>query len=140
MVCAPSSTSPTPWAPPRPATTSTPGVPDELNASGDPAAGKNRFAFTGYQWDPETGLYNAKARYFDPNLGRFLSQDSYLGQIDRPPSLHRYTYASDNPTTRIDLTGFYDADANALAKALGRTGIYGLNRAANQVATRSPRG
>jgi RHS repeat-associated protein len=82
--------------------------PDELNAGNDPAASKNRFAFTGYQWDPETGLYNAKARYFDPNLGRFLSQDSYLGQIDSPPSLHRYFYARENPTRYIDPTGHAD--------------------------------
>ena len=27
---------------------------------------QNRFAFTGHIWDQETGLYNAKARYFDP--------------------------------------------------------------------------
>jgi len=69
------------------------------------AASKNRFAFTGYLWDPETGLFNAKARYFDPQLGRFLSQDSALGHVDDPPSLHRYFYANDNPTRFIDPTG-----------------------------------
>jgi RHS repeat-associated protein len=78
----------------------------------------NRFAFTGHVFDTETGLYLAKARFLDPKLGRFITQDSNLGQIDRPPSLHRYLYASDNPTTRIDLTGYDDADANALAKAM----------------------
>ena len=73
--------------------------PTELTAS------RNRFAFTGHIFDDETGLYNAKARYFDPKLGRFLTQDSYLGQIDEPPSLHRYLYAQDNPTVYIDPTG-----------------------------------
>src|SRR5262249_15716030 len=65
--------------------------PSELDAS------RNRFAFTGYEWDPELGLFNAKARYFDPQIGRFTSQDSFLGQIDKPPSLHRYFYGNDNP-------------------------------------------
>jgi RHS repeat-associated protein len=65
----------------------------------------NRFAFTGHIFDTETGLYNAKARYFDPKLGRFLTQDSFLGQIDAPPSLHRYAYANANPTRFIDPTG-----------------------------------
>ncbi len=37
--------------------------PEELQAS------RNRFAFTGHLYDPETKLYNAKARYFDPKLG-----------------------------------------------------------------------
>jgi RHS repeat-associated protein len=91
--------------------------PDELDAS------RNRFAFTGHIWDEETGLYNAKARYFDPKLGRFLTQDSYLGQIDEPPSLHRYLYARANPATRIDLSGHDDAMANALAAEMHkRTG------------------
>ena len=73
--------------------------PAELDAS------KNRFGFTGHEFDKETGLYNAKARYFDPQLGRFLTQDSFLGQIDAPPSLHRYFYANANPTRFIDPTG-----------------------------------
>ena len=47
------------------------------------------------------------ARYFDPKLGRFLTQDSYLGQIDDPPSLHRYLYANANPTFFTDPTGQY---------------------------------
>ncbi len=79
--------------------------PTELTAS------KNRFAFTGYEWDPELGLFNAKARYFDPQIGRFTSQDSFLGQIDDPPSLHRYFYANDNPGRFIDTTGHAGIDA-----------------------------
>ncbi len=65
-----------------------------------------RSVFTGHVFDTETGLYYAKARYFDPKLGRFLTQDSFLGNIDEPPSLHRYLYANDNPTTFVDPTGF----------------------------------
>ena len=65
------------------------------------AASKNRFAFTGHIYDSETGLYNAKARYFDPKLGRFLTQDSFLGNHDNPPSLHRYAYGFNNPLVYI---------------------------------------
>src|SRR5262249_30862215 len=64
----------------------------------------------GHIWDEETGLYNAKARYFDPKLGRFLTQDSYVGQIDTPPSLHRYFYANDNPARFVDPTGHAAGD------------------------------
>jgi RHS repeat-associated protein len=73
--------------------------PAELDSS------KNRFGFTGYELDKETGLYNAKARYFDPNFGRFLTQDSHLGKIDDPPSLHRYFYGHANPLRYVDPTG-----------------------------------
>ena len=73
--------------------------PIELEASA------NRFGFTGHYFDTETELYYAKARYFDPKLGRFLTQDSYLGQIDNPPSLHRFFYANANPARYVDPTG-----------------------------------
>ncbi len=84
--------------------------PSELTAS------KNRFAFTGYEWDQETGLFNAKARYFDPTIGRFTSQDSFLGQIDNPPSLHRYFYADDNPTRYWDPTGHFSESLGDAAR------------------------
>jgi RHS repeat-associated protein len=66
---------------------------------------RNRFAFTGYSFDRETGLYDAKTRYYDPKLGRFLSQDSFLGDVDHPPSLHRYTYVHNQPTRYVDPEG-----------------------------------
>jgi hypothetical protein len=45
------------------------------------------------------------ARFYDPEVGRFTSQDSYLGEINDPPSLHRYFYANANPTRYVDPTG-----------------------------------
>jgi RHS repeat-associated protein len=85
--------------------------PEELTHSA------NRFAFTGHIYDTETGLYNAKARYFDPKLGRFLTQDSFLGNVDEPPSLHRYLYANDNPTTFVDASGYAATRAEIEARA-----------------------
>jgi RHS repeat-associated protein len=73
-------------------------------------ASKNRFGFTGHLFDRETGTYYAKARYFDPGLGRFLSQDSYLGEIDAPSSLHRYAYGWNRPTFWADPTGHAPGD------------------------------
>jgi RHS repeat-associated protein len=84
---------------------------------------RNRFAFTGHIYDDETGLYNAKARYFDPKLGRFLTQDSFLGEIDAPPSLHRYLYANDNPTRFVDPTGHAAKDGQTSACPQGSTCI-----------------
>lgn len=66
----------------------------------------NRFAFTGHEKDNETGLYYFKARFYDPDTARFLTQDAYFGDVNTPPSLHRYLYAYSNPTVYVDLTGY----------------------------------
>jgi RHS repeat-associated protein len=73
--------------------------PTELDASA------NRFGFTGYLFDQETDLYYAKARFYDPELGRFTTQDSVLGEVDEPPSLNRYGYAWGNPLLFVDPEG-----------------------------------
>ena len=65
----------------------------------------NRFAFTGYEEDKETNLLYAKARYYDADTGRFLSQDAWQGDNNIPPSLHKYLYAYANPTTYVDPDG-----------------------------------
>jgi len=48
--------------------------------AGNVLASANRKLFTGHEYDPSTGLYYAKARYYDPDQGRFLTQDAYLGE------------------------------------------------------------
>ncbi len=65
----------------------------------------NRQIFTGQEHDENTGLIYFGARYYDPDTGRFISQDSYLGEPGTPPSLHRYLYAYSNPTVYIDPDG-----------------------------------
>lgn len=75
-------------------------------------------------------LVYAKARYFDPELGRFLSQDSYLGELTDPPSLHRYLYANDNPTFYTDPTGHYSwndlkGDASWAGDFVKYSAVYG---------------
>jgi RHS repeat-associated protein len=69
------------------------------------ATSEHPFGFTGYQWDEETDLFYAKARYYDPVEGVFLREDPLQGDINTPPSLHRYNYAANNPTAFIDPTG-----------------------------------
>ena len=65
----------------------------------------NRFGYTGHYWDKEASLYYAKARYYDPFTARFTQSDSFLGDIDNPPSLHRFAYGHTNPTMFVDPTG-----------------------------------
>ena len=41
----------------------------------------NRFTFTGHEADRETDLLYAKSRFYDPDTGRFLSQDFYCSKV-----------------------------------------------------------
>jgi len=70
----------------------------------------NRLTYSGHGFDPETGLYYFKARFYDPELGRFASEDPYLGDTLTPPSLHRYLYAYASPLRYVDLTGYAPGD------------------------------
>ena len=65
----------------------------------------NRNIYAGHENDEETGLVYMKSRYYDPALGRFLTQDTYLGQQTDAPSLNRYTYARGNPGSYWDPDG-----------------------------------
>jgi RHS repeat-associated protein len=47
----------------------------------------------------------ARARYLNPNTGRFWSMDSYKGNNKDPLSLHKYLYVSDNPVNMMDPRG-----------------------------------
>jgi RHS repeat-associated protein len=59
------------------------------------------YAFTGREWDPETGLYYYRARYYDPKIGRFMSEDPirFLGGVNF------YAYVENNPINRTDPFG-----------------------------------
>ncbi len=52
-----------------------------------------------------TGLLYMRARYYYPNLMRFINQDIVTGDISNSNSLNRYTYVEGNPATMIDPFG-----------------------------------
>ena len=80
-----------------------------IDAWGNPIATvgdvANLFGFTGYPVDDETGLYYANARYYDSELGAFLSEDPATGDPMRPVTLHPYLYANANPLIYLDRSG-----------------------------------
>ncbi|WP_371811785.1 RHS repeat-associated core domain-containing protein [Brevibacillus sp. HB1.3] len=67
----------------------------------------NPFMYAGEMFDKESGFYYLRARYYDPKIGRFISEDTYKGQVDNPLSLNRYTYTHNNPIRFIDPSGHY---------------------------------
>ena len=61
----------------------------------------NRFTFHGRPFDVETGLYYFRNRYFDPELGRFITADP-LGYVDGPSM---YQFARYGPFDYTDPLG-----------------------------------
>lgn len=81
-------------------------TPDRERANAElPVGDEQNVGFTGYIKDGESGLYYAKARYYDPATARFNTEDPEAGKDLTPPSLHRYLYAYGNPTVYVDPTG-----------------------------------
>ena len=65
----------------------------------------NEVCYTGGIYDVSTGLYYLNARYYDPRNGRFITQDTYRGEVNNPSTLHLYAYCHNNPINYIDPSG-----------------------------------
>jgi RHS repeat-associated protein len=66
----------------------------------------NPFRYRGYYYDVETGLYFLKTRYYDPEIGRFITIDD-LQYLDPETinGLNLYAYCGNNPIMAVDPEG-----------------------------------
>ncbi len=65
------------------------------------------YKYTDQELDPETGLYNYGARYYDPMIGRFISPDPIVQAPFNPQSLNRYSYCINSPLMYVDPSGYF---------------------------------
>jgi len=63
------------------------------------------YKYTGQNEVVSIGLYYYGARYYDPATGRFITEDTYPGEITVPQSQNLYVYVMNNPLRYIDPTG-----------------------------------
>lgn len=86
--------------------------------------------YTGHEEDVDTGLVYAQARYYNPSIGRFVSQDPVFWQIQRgvddPQLMNSYSYARNNPLTYLDPNGEWPTLAQ-VSSFLNRTADF-VNR------------
>ena len=117
----------------------------ESNLSNDSTfvANFNPLIYKGYYYDIETGFYYLESRYYDPEIGRFISPDS-VDYLD-PTSisgLNLYSYANNNPISihynttlasagivggaiaKLPFTGLYAGSQFGLKQLIG----YGINQ------------
>jgi RHS repeat-associated protein len=61
--------------------------------------------YTGHVVDADTSLVYMQARYFDPSLGRFLSEDPIGPSSGNYFNFNRFSYADNNPIANDDPNG-----------------------------------
>ncbi|MCP4698363.1 MAG: RHS repeat-associated core domain-containing protein, partial [Gammaproteobacteria bacterium] len=75
-----------------------------------PPAGRTPFLFNGkygVMTDP-SGLYYMRARYYNPEIRRFMNQDILMGSVTDGQSLNRFAFVSGNPVSYVDPFGLFE--------------------------------
>ena len=96
----------------------------ETTINGDNEA-ENEVCYTGGIYDQSTGLYYLNARYYNPEDGRFVTEDTYRGETTKPETGHLYVYCANNPVNYIDPSG-HDAivlKSDFLGKNIGHMAV-----------------
>ena len=65
----------------------------------------NPFRYHGYVYDEETGWYYLSSRYYNPEVGRYLSADTLSSTGQGVLGYNMYAYCLNNPTTNYDPSG-----------------------------------
>ncbi len=92
------------------------------------------YKFTGQRLDDSTGLYYYNARYYDPQLRRFITPDTLIQSPYDPQTLNRYAYCRNNPVIYTDPSGhsFWGSAKNFFA-TIGKVQAFGIIMAVPQV-------
>lgn len=86
----------------------------------------NAMRYRGYYYDNETGLYYLQARYYNPELRRFISMDdveNLLDSLENINDFNLYQYAASNPIKNYDPSGEFAIELCLFGVALV---IFGL--------------
>jgi RHS repeat-associated protein len=67
--------------------------------------GTGRMAFADHPREADWGLVNMVSRYYSPRLGRFVSPDSMIPDLQDRRSYNPFAYVENSPTAMFDPTG-----------------------------------
>jgi RHS repeat-associated protein len=110
----------------------------------------NEPGYTGKFEEPDLGIQDFGARWYDPRIGRFLAIDPVGFDPQNPQSFNRYAYANNNPYRYVDPNGespldvgFFVADTVSFGLALssgnpGAIASSGADLTASAVGLASP--
>ena len=80
----------------------------------------NPYAFTARERDAESGLMFYRARYYDPKIGRFISEDpiGFEGEM-----FNLYRYAKNSPVVYLDSYGLNSETATSSIASIQSVGF-----------------
>lgn len=78
----------------------------------------NAYRYTSEPYFEQLSLAYHRARWLDPEIGRFISMDPYVGNVLEPMSLHRYLYGNADPLNMVDPTGEKSVASFAIGAAV----------------------
>jgi len=97
------------------------------NANGfDATQAMTSLLYSGEQFNPVSGLQYLRARWYDPQSGRFNRLDPFVGAEGAPLSFHNYAYGHLNPVMNTDpsglmIAGFIDLLMSAVTQMKNRS-------------------
>jgi RHS repeat-associated protein len=100
--------------------------------------------YTGQEQDEFGGLIYYNARWYDPEVGRFISEDPAAANPNDPLTINRYIYCRNNPLIYVDPSGEFFAEILSVFGPIGTLiGAvvdavivnYAINFAVNAIAT-----
>ena len=95
---------------------------------------KNPYRYRSYRYDSETELYYLNTRYYNPEIGRFINEDSFMATGKDILQHNMYLYCNNNPINCIDNTGESLTILGAIAiVAIGAILIYTLPKVTNSI-------
>jgi RHS repeat-associated protein len=82
---------------------------ETYDAYGNSAGSANtRYGFTGRERETVTGLLYYRARWYDPQLGRFISEDP----VGLAGGINQFAYVGNDPQNGKDPSGLYEIDVH----------------------------
>jgi RHS repeat-associated protein len=85
----------------------------------------NSHTFTGQYFDDDSSLVYLRARWYDPETGRFITRDPLEGDVEDPRSFNPYAYCNNDPVNFTDLDGHNATLAIPLGAAAGAISVPG---------------
>ena len=100
-----------------------------ISATGE-KADENPFRYRGYYYDAETGFYATGSRYYDPEIGRFISPYNVVAGVGQSvQGYNLYSYCFNNPVNMDDQDGNWPKWVQKIGNAVKET----VSKAVNKV-------